>query len=255
VHRFLDMAVRSYHLLFTCEHASNAIPASFREVGQRAGAALETHRGYDPGSLDLGRYLAKTFAAPLLAGRCSRLLVELNRSLRHPALWSEFSRPLAPARKKALLDGYYTPYRQAVERNVRRAVDQGRTVIHLSIHTFTPVWKGQLRTADVGLLYDPGRSREKELCARWKAALAPLAPAWRVRFNYPYRGVADGLVTHLRKRFPSRNYVGIELELNQAFPLAGGRSWQEAKARLASTLKEVLARRTFGPVTANSRIS
>jgi hypothetical protein len=33
--------------------------------------------------------------------------------------------------------------------------------------------------------------------------------------NYPYQGTSDGFTTHLRKKFPDSQYVGIELEVNQ----------------------------------------
>jgi hypothetical protein len=37
-----------------------------------------------------------------------------------------------------------------------------------------------------------------------------------VRFNYPYLGKADGFTTFMRKQFP-KNYIGIEIEVNQKF--------------------------------------
>ena len=39
---------------------------------------------------------------------------------------------------------------------------------------------------------------------------------FKIRFNYPYLGKADGLTTYLRKKFPA-NYTGIELEINQKY--------------------------------------
>jgi predicted N-formylglutamate amidohydrolase len=78
------------------------------------------------------------------------------------------------------------------------------------------VLHGELRNADVGLLYDPRRSGEKGLCTRWQKILEELDPKIRVRRNYPYPGVADGLTTWLRRRVSERNYVGVELEVNQA---------------------------------------
>ncbi|MEO8932838.1 MAG: N-formylglutamate amidohydrolase, partial [Xanthomarina sp.] len=36
------------------------------------------------------------------------------------------------------------------------------------------------------------------------------------RFNYPYLGKADGFTSYLRKQFP-KNYLGIEIEVNQKF--------------------------------------
>ena len=96
-------------------------------------------------------------------------------------------------------------------------------MLHLSIHSFTPVLHGQTRNADIGLLYDPGRAGERRLAVAWQKALRKRVPSLRVRRNYPYLGKADGFTTHLRRRFP-RAYLGLELEVNQA--LAGTAQWR-----------------------------
>jgi predicted N-formylglutamate amidohydrolase len=95
-------------------------------------------------------------------------------------------------------------------------------VIHVSSHSFTPILNGQVRRAVVGLLYDPGRNGEAELCARWKATLSEYAPTLRVRRNYPYYGKAAGLTAQMRRCFSADTYVGVELEVNQSIVIAGG---------------------------------
>jgi predicted N-formylglutamate amidohydrolase len=116
-------------------------------------------------------------------------------------------------------------------------VARGRRVIHVSCHSFTPELDGKRRTADVGLLYHPGRHGEAALCARWKASLAERAPDLRVRRNYPYAGKGDGLTSHLRQRFLPGAYVGIELEINQNIVLAAGRRWPALQRMLVDTLR------------------
>jgi predicted N-formylglutamate amidohydrolase len=114
-------------------------------------------------------------------------------------------------------------------------------VIHVSSHSFTPVLAGSERTADVGLLYDPRRRGESLLCARWKDALAVVAPALRVRRNYPYAGKGDGLTAFLRRRYPDAAYVGVELEINQAIVLAGGAPWRRLRRVLVESLRRARA--------------
>ena len=229
------MPERALKLVLTCEHASARVPARYRAVAERAGPVLRTHRGYDPGALDLARHLARHLEAPLFVGTASRLLVELNRSLHHPQLWSEFSAPLTPAQKQAVLRDYYYPYRKSVETCIRREIQRGRRVLHLSIHSFAPIWQGRKRPADIGLLYDPRRPLEAAACAAWKRVLGRQAPDLRVRRNYPYLGRVDGLVTFLRQRFRFQDYVGIELEVNQSFPLEKPRAWEELQELLSQT--------------------
>jgi predicted N-formylglutamate amidohydrolase len=223
--------------LITCEHGGNRIPSACRALFRGQGALLDSHRGFDPGALAMARALATAFDAPLVASTVSRLVVDLNRSLRHPRLFSEPMRAAPAALRDLVLAVHYTPYRTQVEALIRRLTARGRRVIHVSSHSFTPVLDGRVRHADVGLLYDPARPGESELAARWKAALAATAPELRVRRNHPYAGRDDGLTSQLRRRFPPTTYVGIELELNQRFVLAGGRPWTALRADAITALR------------------
>jgi predicted N-formylglutamate amidohydrolase len=198
---------------------------------------LNSHRGYDPGALVMARALAAVFGAPLVTSTISRLLIDLNRSIGHPQLFSVASRGAPATVREKIVAQYYCPYRAQVERLVRQSVSRGRRVIHISSHSFTPELDGKVRRADVGLLYDPGRHAEAELCARWKASLAAFAPELQVRRNYPYAGKGDGLTLHLRRRFPRGAYVGIELEVNQGIVFASGRRWTALRRLLIDSLR------------------
>ena len=110
---------------------------------------------------------------------------------------------------------YYIPYRSDAEAFVAQAIAAGAHVVHVSSHSFTPSLDGDLRRADVGLLYDPGRAGERTLCVRWQRALQARAPGLSVRRNYPYLGRSDGFTSHLRKHYADGAYAGIEIEVNQ----------------------------------------
>jgi predicted N-formylglutamate amidohydrolase len=223
--------------IITCEHGGNRIPAPYRPLFRGQRALLDSHRGYDPGSLVMAKALASTWRAPLVATTVSRLLIDLNRSIGHPQLFSAVTRG-APAETRAqIVDGHYRPYRVQVERLVGQAVSRGDRVIHISSHSFTAELDGRVRGADVGLLYHPARHGEAEVCARWKEALAALAPQLRVRRNYPYAGKGDGLTSHLRLRFAQNDYVGIELEINQSVVFAAGRRWTALRRMLIDSLR------------------
>jgi len=225
-------------LLLTCEHGGARVPARYRKLFQTraARAALRTHRGSDLGALALARALHRSLGAPLFESSVTRLLVDLNRSVGHPQLFSEFSKPLDAAERAALLAQHYFPHREAVESWIDEQVSRRREVVHIGVHSFTPRLDGQVRTADVGLLYDPARAGELQFCREWKAALRALDATLRVRRNYPFLGKADGFVTHLRGIFPRRKYLGIELEVNQSRLAAPGPS-----RRLTRLIAESLA--------------
>lgn len=202
-------------VVVSCEHAGNRIPSSCRDIINPDEKILETHRAYDIGALDLARCLAQHCGAQLYYSTVTRLLADLNRRPRSPALSSEFVRRLDAGRKKEILGRYYHPYRNAVRKRMETAIRSCGSVLHLSIHTFTPVFDGQVRNVDIGILYDPERVLEKQFARQLRAVIADLLPAMRCRFNYPYRGTADGLATCLRKCFPQEHYRGIEIEINQ----------------------------------------
>ncbi len=227
--------------IFTCEHGGNRVPAPYRRLFRDQRALLDSHRGYDPGSLVMAKALAGAFGAPLVASTVSRLLVDLNRSIGHPQLFSAITRAV-PARTRAqIVEHHYRPYRTQVERLVGQAVARGHRVIHISSHSFTAELNGRVRRADIGLLYHPGRRGEAEVCARWKESLAASASDLRVRRNYPYAGKGDGLTSHLRLRFAQSDYVGIELEVNQGIVFAAGRRWTALRRKLIDSLQTACA--------------
>ena len=203
-------------LILTCEHASNKLPASFKRAVPAE--VLKTHRAYDIGAIQVFRKLVK-FAKPefFSEGKYSRLFVDLNRTITNKSAFSDYLRDNAKA--KAQATAYWTEYRTAIEKFVESALKpktQAATIIHLGIHSFTPVLNGKVRNTDIGILYDPTRPQECAYAQVIKAEIKRLYPAMKVRFNYPYKGSSDGLTTTLRKKFGPR-YVGIEIEINQKF--------------------------------------
>ena len=227
-------------LLITCEHGGNKIPAQYRPLFRKHRAELESHRGYDPGALALARELAKAFDAELVYSTTSRLLVELNRSPHHRQVWSEVTGALPAEERERLMRRYYRPYRDWVEAQVDAAVKAGRRVVHFSSHSFTPRLNGEVRRADVGLLYDPKRAAERALASLWQRTIRAADPKLVVRKNYPYRGDADGLTTHLRRLHRDPQYAGIEIEVNQKYAFGDAQAFRALRKVLVHTLGSVL---------------
>lgn len=206
---------RQNRVIISCEHGGNNVPQEYQKLFRGKQPILESHRGLDRGALILARCLAAKLKAPLFASTTTRLLIDLNRSLHHRHLFSEFTRHCDPAVKKKIIENYYSPYRENVEMEIYRIARSGETVVHLSIHSFTPRFRGVLRRADIGLLYDPQRPGERKLCRKLQSLLNNTADGLITRRNYPYRGSADGFTTYLRKKYDREKYLGIEIELNQ----------------------------------------
>ncbi len=231
--------------LVTCEHGRREVPSPWRRLFRGREGVLRDHRAWDPGSLRLARRLSLSLGAPLLAAPFTRLLVDANRSAGHRELFSRYSRSLPAEERKLILERCYLPYRRSVQDAVAAAAARGRPCLHVAVHTFTPVRRGEVRRTDVGLLYDPHRRGERLFCLELRGTLLGLAPKLGVRRNYPYRGTSDGLTASLRRRFAEESYLGIEIEVNQR--LLRQRQWPFLERALAEALKALLPGPPDGP--------
>jgi predicted N-formylglutamate amidohydrolase len=226
----------------TCEHGGNRIPSRYQDFFRGHEELLRSHRGYDIGALRLARELSEAFHAPLLVSAISRLLIDLNRSPSHPQLYSEATRAAPEDIRREIFQRYYQPYRSKAETQIAQAVAGGARVIHISCHSFTQELDGEVRLADLGLLYDPARIAEERLCRRWQIALRVYAAALKTRLNYPYTGTADGFTVYLRQRFASDSYLGIELEVNQKHVRKSAGHWRRVRSAIIEALHDAAAK-------------
>jgi predicted N-formylglutamate amidohydrolase len=204
-------------IVLTCEHGGNDVPEHVQHLFSSNKQILHTHKGLDLGALDLFNQL-KPLADFSISSTTSRLLIELNRSLHHKNLFSEFSKTLSTSEKKELINFYYLVYRNKVENSVRNYIKEGNEVLHISVHSFTPILNSIERNCDIGVLYDSSNTNEKEFSRQFRKKVLEQNRHLNVRYNYPYLGKMDGFTTYLRKQFPC-NYVGIEIEINQKYAL------------------------------------
>lgn len=221
------------NLVVSCEHATARVPKAYAARFAGAEDVLASHHGFDAGSLELARDVARATGAPMFAARATRLLVDANRSLGTRALFSEFTRELPADERARVVASYWRPHRDALTAAVREA-PRG-VVLHLSVHSFTPVWKGVERAVDLGLLYDPSRGKERAFCDALARELGRVEPAWRVRRNQPYRGTADGATTAMRRAFAASRYLGVELEVNQRLVADAG-SWRATRRAIVQAI-------------------
>lgn len=233
-------------VIISCEHGGNHIPKPYRKFFRNHRALLNSHKGYDPGALELAGLLAGNLKSPLFAGTVSRLLVDLNRRIGHRQLFSEITRTLSDSSQQDILKTYYFPHRQALQEAIGDRTAAGKTLVHIASHSFTPVLDGKLRDMDIGLLYDPKIELEKYFCRLWKSALLTIAPEWKICFNAPYKGSSDGLTTYFRKIFPQR-YLGIELEINQRFFTTHSKEWKQYGANILAALSATILVFQAGP--------
>jgi predicted N-formylglutamate amidohydrolase len=228
-------------LLISCEHGGNTVPPPYGPLfaGQRD--LLASHRAFDLGALETARVLALATGAPLYATTTTRLLVDCNRSVGNRRLFSPITKPLPRAVRGEILARHHQPHWAAVAAAAAALLGAGKTVLHVASHSFTPRLNGVTRHCDVGFLYDPGRAAEQAFCRTWMRELACLDADLILRRNAPYRGVSDGLATHLRQRF-GEAYLGVELEVNQRFARGSAEALESINDHLAEALTRALGR-------------
>jgi predicted N-formylglutamate amidohydrolase len=201
-------------ILITCEHAGNEIPEEYKSLFIGREDVLQSHRGWDPGALEVASFMAEGLGCTIFSCEFTRLLIEPNRSIDSPQLFSEFSIALPAGEKIILIDDIYLSYRHAIEQEISASA---KPVIHISVHSFTPVFNDVMREVDIGLLFDPARKMESAFCSGWRNNLVKSLPDKKIKFNEPYHGTDDGFTTYLRTKFSDINYAGIEIEINQKY--------------------------------------
>ena len=183
-------------VVLVCEHASHAIPAVWGTLGLDA-AQARAHIAWDPGALDLARGLSRRLDAVLIHAPVSRLVYDLNRAPHQPGampLRSEMhdipgNADLTPAERLARTRGIYLPFHAAVRALVAERLALGQSPVIVTVHSFTPVWFGQPRKVELGVLHDRDPAFAEAILARMQTAGGIDA-----RLNEPYSAADD--VTH-----------------------------------------------------------
>ncbi|UXU80283.1 N-formylglutamate amidohydrolase [Paracoccus sp. SMMA_5_TC] len=184
-------------IVLVCEHASCRIPEAWGGLGL-ADDAARAHVAWDPGALDLARGLAARLDACLVHAAVSRLVHDLNRSPDHPGAMPARSElfdipgnaTISPAERLARMRAVYIPFHTDLHGVIAQRLALGLRPVIVTIHSFTPVYFGQPRDVEFGIIHDTDD--------RFARAVLQNAPqAMVARLNQPY-SAADGVTHTLR---------------------------------------------------------
>jgi predicted N-formylglutamate amidohydrolase len=234
-------------IVLTCEHGGAQIPAPYKKLFLKKASVLKTHRGLDIGALPVALELKEILKAPLIFSVVSRLLIDLNRLLVSPTLFSEFTEPLEETEKNKIIEAYYRPHWQKLDQTFRGLVSKKHQVFHIGVHSMTDNFHGNKRHMQLALLYNPKRKAEKQFAKIWIEELRKEFPDFIIARNNPYEGKNGGVTSFFRKEFSENQYVGVELEINQGFfsSIKTDKKRRQFSLSLASALKLAVERAQY----------
>jgi predicted N-formylglutamate amidohydrolase len=241
-------------LLILCDHAANHVPPEYAALGLDA-AEFRRHIAYDPGAAAVTSALSRRLGVPAVMSTFSRLLIDANRGEDDPTLIMRLSdgavvpgnAAVDEAERARRVARFHAPYHGAIAAAVDDSLGRGVVPALISIHSFTPVWRGRARPWHAGILWD----RDPRLAQPLIAALAA-DPALVVGDNEPYAGAlaGDTLYRHGTRRGLAHALVEIRQDL--IAEEAGALAWAERLADILSGLnprKDIHEIRHFGSLS------
>jgi predicted N-formylglutamate amidohydrolase len=228
-------------VLLVCEHASRRLPGRLGSLGLSADA-LEAHIAWDPGALAVAMAMSRLLDATLIFQNFSRLAYDCNRPPEAPDAMPEKSEiydipgnaDLSPADRDARTEAIYQPFKTAIARVIADRQAEGRETVLVTIHSFTPVYRGVSRDVEIGILHD----RDSRL-ADQMLQVAAASGRYRVDRNQPY-GPGDGVTHTLREHGLANRLLNVMIEVRN--DLVSDKAGQEVVAGfLAGLIRESLA--------------
>lgn len=226
--------------LLVCDHASNAIPPEYADLGVDP-VNLERHIAYDIGGAALTRALAERLNAPAVLSRFSRLLIDPNRGDEDPTLVMKLSDgAIVPGnvhvddaevvRRIARFSG---PYHAAIDATIDRSLKAGVRPALISIHSFTPIFHDGPRPWHCSVLWEHDDRLAGPLLAALRAE-----PDIVTGENEPYAGALEGdcMTRHGLDRDLPHAIVEVRQDLLDSDVEIGG--WADRFARILTGIAQ-----------------
>jgi len=222
-------------LVLVCEHASCFIPAQFNDLGLPP-ADRKSHAAWDPGAYGLAQELSTLLDAQLIASAVSRLVYDCNRPFgaegAMPPVSEVHNIPgnerLTDADKLARRDEVYQPFHDLLAREVAARPDP----IMVTMHSFTPVYKGEKRDVELGILH----SKDTRLAD----AIMSLSSEMNMQLNEPY-GPTDAVMHTVETHAEPFGHHNVMIEVANNL-IATEADQERVAVELERLLREAIAK-------------
>ncbi len=228
--------------VLTADHAGRAIPRRLGTLGL-AERELARHIAWDIGIAGVTERLAAALDAPAVMQTYSRLVIDCNRPPDAASSIPTISettdiagnRDISGHERAARQREIFAPYHECIRELLNRRAWAGRRSVLIAMHSFTPVYKGEQRPMQAGVLYnrDPRLARILLELLRGEGDLS-------VGDNAPY-AVSDATDYTVPTHGERRGLPHVELEIRQDL-IADAAGQAEWAGRLARLLREADAR-------------
>ena len=221
--------------VLTADHAGRLIPARLGRLGV-AESDLERHIAWDIGIAGVTERLSAALDAAAVLQTYSRLVIDCNRDPLVPTSIPEISEVtpvpgnvgISNAARDMRVHEIFTPYHARIAALLDARAAAGRRTVLVAMHSFTPVFKGESRAVQVGVLFN----RDARLAAVLLALLraegdiavgenAPYAITDTSDYTVPVHGEKRGLP-----------HVEIEIRQDLIADQAGQAAWAARFAQL-----------------------
>ncbi len=227
-------------VLILCDHASNAVPPDLGDLGLPE-SEFERHIAYDIGAAAVTRSLAQRLGAPAILTQFSRLIIDPNRGRDDPTLVMRLSdgavvpgnARVDEAEVQRRIARFYDPYDDAISDAIHKAMAAGHPPVIVTVHSFTPIWRGWARPWHVGILWDADDRFARPLLEGLEAEDGLV-----VGDNEPYDGALAGDTVDRHATIRGLANALIEIRQDLIADDRGAEEWAERFACLLAPLAE-----------------
>ena len=221
------------------DHATNHVPDDYPRTLGLPEEEFERHIAYDIGVEGMVRGLARRLGARAVMSRFSRLLIDPNRGDTDPTLIMRLSdgavvpanHPLPAGECERRIERFWRPYDDAVSRTIEGKMARGIVPLVVSIHSFTPFWRGVPRPWQVGVLWDADDRLAKPMIDMLRAD-----ESLTVGGNEPYSGALGGDMMNRQAHARGLPHALVEVRQDLIGEPAGQEEWAERLASIIARL-------------------
>ena len=224
-------------VLLVCEHASNYIPEQYQDLGLQQ-EALSSHIAWDPGALAVAKYLSQAIDARLVYSKVSRLLFDCNRPpeaidaipVRSERYDIPGNRALDAKAVSERISLFYQPFYRLLEQSIE---DNPGIRAMVTVHSFTPVYHGESRAVQLGILHDVDTRLADHMLEN-----AAKYTQLNVARNQPY-GPQQGVTHTLKCHALENGLLNVMLEISNEL-IAEQQGQQDIASMLAKLIADAL---------------